>query len=73
LGGTNRKRKLLHKTVRIVIHPAAFQGVTIKITICTIGSRGDIQPYLALAVGLQQAGHIVTLAAPKRASPGRTG
>ena len=34
-----------------------------KITICTFGSRGDIQPYLALAVGLQQAGHKVTLAA----------
>lgn len=34
-----------------------------KITICTFGSRGDIQPYLALAVGLQQAGHEVTLAA----------
>jgi len=34
-----------------------------KITICTFGSRGDIQPYLALAVGLQQAGHQVTLAA----------
>ncbi len=37
--------------------------MTMKITICTFGSRGDIQPYLALAVGLQQAGHIVTLAA----------
>jgi sterol 3beta-glucosyltransferase len=35
-----------------------------KITICTLGSRGDAQPYLALAVGLQQAGHHVTLAAP---------
>ncbi len=34
-----------------------------KITICTFGTRGDIQPYLALAVGLQQAGHEVTLAA----------
>ena len=33
-----------------------------KITICTFGSRGDAQPYLALAVGLQQAGHQVTLA-----------
>ncbi len=35
-----------------------------KITICALGSRGDIQPYLALAIGLQQAGHCVTLAAP---------
>ena len=34
-----------------------------KIVICTFGSRGDTQPYLALAVGLQQAGHSVTLVA----------
>lgn len=36
-----------------------------KILITTLGSRGDVQPYLALAVGLQQAGHQVTLAAPQ--------
>lgn len=35
-----------------------------KILISTLGSRGDTQPYLALAVGLQQAGHHVTLVAP---------
>ncbi len=35
-----------------------------KILITTLGSRGDVQPFLALAVGLQQAGHQVTLAAP---------
>ena len=39
-----------------------------KILISTLGSRGDTQPYLALAVGLQQAGHRVTLAAPQRFS-----
>ena len=37
-----------------------------KITILTYGSRGDIQPFLALAVGLQKAGHIPTLAGPAR-------
>jgi sterol 3beta-glucosyltransferase len=36
-----------------------------RITITALGSRGDIQPYLALAVGLQAAGHQVTLAAPQ--------
>ncbi|HEY4717533.1 MAG TPA: glycosyltransferase [Anaerolineales bacterium] len=36
-----------------------------KILISTLGSRGDTQPYLALAVGLQQAGHRVTLVAPR--------
>lgn len=33
-----------------------------KTVIPTIGSRGDVQPYIALALGLQQAGHTVTLA-----------
>lgn len=33
-----------------------------KILISSYGTRGDVQPYLALAVGLQKAGHQVTLA-----------
>ena len=37
-----------------------------KITILTYGSRGDVQPLLALAVGLQKAGHQPRLAAPYR-------
>ena len=32
-----------------------------KILIPTIGSRGDVQPFIALAQGLMQAGHRVTL------------
>jgi UDP:flavonoid glycosyltransferase YjiC (YdhE family) len=36
-----------------------------KITICTFGSRGDTQPYVALAMGLQQAGHHATLVASR--------
>jgi len=32
-----------------------------KITIITTGSRGDIQPYIALGVGLKAAGHEVKL------------
>ncbi len=35
-----------------------------KITIFAAGSQGDIQPCIALAKGLQQAGYYVTLAAP---------
>src|SRR5690349_11504821 len=35
-----------------------------KITILTFGSRGDVEPYLALAQGLQLSGHQVTIAAP---------
>jgi sterol 3beta-glucosyltransferase len=36
------------------------------ITILTYGSRGDVQPFLALAIGLQKAGHHPRLAAPAR-------
>lgn len=32
-----------------------------QITLLTIGSRGDVQPYVALALGLQRAGHLVTV------------
>ncbi|MGF1666860.1 MAG: glycosyltransferase [Acidimicrobiia bacterium] len=33
-----------------------------RIAILTVGSRGDVQPYTALAIGLGDAGHDVTLA-----------
>lgn len=36
-----------------------------KITITAVGSRGDVQPYVALAQGLQCAGHEVCLSAPR--------
>jgi UDP:flavonoid glycosyltransferase YjiC (YdhE family) len=35
-----------------------------KFLIYSLGTRGDVQPYLALAVHLQKIGHQVTLAAP---------
>jgi UDP:flavonoid glycosyltransferase YjiC (YdhE family) len=35
--------------------------LSMKIAIPTIGSRGDVQPFIALAQGLQDAGHSVTL------------
>ncbi|GAB4512681.1 MAG: glycosyltransferase [Anaerolineae bacterium] len=34
-----------------------------RILLVGVGSRGDVQPYIALAKGLQQAGHDVVLAA----------
>ncbi|MGB8981094.1 MAG: glycosyltransferase [Anaerolineales bacterium] len=37
-----------------------------KIAILTYGSRGDVQPLLALALGLKERGHSVRLAAPLR-------
>src|SRR5919107_5063839 len=33
-----------------------------RITITTVGSRGDVQPYVALGLGLKAAGHEVRLA-----------
>lgn len=33
-----------------------------NIVIPTIGTRGDVQPYIALSLGLQKSGHTVTLA-----------
>lgn len=35
-----------------------------KLAIETLGTRGDVQPYVALALGLQRAGHDVQIAAP---------
>lgn len=37
-----------------------------NITILTYGSRGDVQPFLALACGLQERGHVIKLAAPHK-------
>jgi vancomycin aglycone glucosyltransferase len=35
-----------------------------KALLTTVGSRGDLQPFVGLAIGLRQAGHEVTVAAP---------
>ena len=40
--------------------------INMNITILTYGSRGDVQPFLPLSVGLINRGHKVTLAAPAR-------
>jgi len=45
---------------------AADPKTYVNISILTYGSRGDVQPYLALAVGLQKQGYHVTLAGPQR-------
>ncbi len=37
----------------------AEQTEILQITILAVGSRGDVQPYYALALGLQRAGHQV--------------
>jgi sterol 3beta-glucosyltransferase len=40
-----------------------------RILLATIGTRGDVQPYLALAVGLATAGHQVAIATCERYAP----
>jgi sterol 3beta-glucosyltransferase len=40
-----------------------------RITIATVGTRGDVQPYLALGRGLQAAGHNVTIATDRSFGP----
>jgi sterol 3beta-glucosyltransferase len=44
-------------------HPRKSASYSMHITILAAGSRGDIQPYLALGIGLQAAGHRVRFAA----------
>lgn len=36
--------------------------VPMRVTIIAVGSRGDVQPYIALGLGLVAAGHAVTIA-----------
>lgn len=40
--------------------------MTMRILVATYGSRGDVQPYVALGKGLQDAGHHVTVATSER-------
>jgi sterol 3beta-glucosyltransferase len=37
-----------------------------KILVLTLGTRGDVQPFLALVLGLRTAGHDAVLVAPHR-------
>jgi len=41
----------------------------VKILIMTLGTRGDVQPYVALGKGLQAAGHTVTVCTSARFEP----
>ncbi|WP_225997522.1 glycosyltransferase [Myceligenerans pegani] len=44
-----------------------------RILVATVGSRGDVQPYVALGQGLRAAGHDVTVATCERFGPLVTG
>jgi Glycosyltransferase family 28 N-terminal domain len=47
------------------LFPFSFQLVHLKIGIFNWGTRGDVQPFIALALGLANQGHQVTLFAPE--------
>lgn len=62
------KNNILPQYSKKGLHPA-YKSVTfviMRITILTYGSRGDVQPHIALGVGLMGAGNQVRIAAPKR-------
>ena len=40
-----------------------------RIAIIALGSRGDVQPYVALGVGLKAAGHVVRLVTHENFAP----
>src|SRR5690348_787538 len=46
---------------RAAAQPQEQEEGTMKITLTTYGTRGDVQPVLSLAFGLQQRGHTVRL------------
>lgn len=53
-----------------ISHPeeAVEEKIRLRIAIGTLGTRGDVQPYLALARALGDLGHRVQLAAPEQFS-----
>lgn len=56
IAGTNREPTLTQKT-------AVLQSLKLNIGIFTYGTRGDLQPYVGLALGLMKNGHRVTISA----------
>ena len=54
----------------MVVQGLQDEKITMRITFLALGSRGDVQPLLALAVGLQQTGrHRIRFAAPDNFEP----
>lgn len=59
----------------IILEDSPFFKTEIKpttsfnFTLLTIGSRGDVQPYIALSLGLRAEGHNVTIATHKEFEP----
>eukprot|EP01119_Soliformovum_irregulare_P025351 TRINITY_DN9358_c0_g1_i3.p1 TRINITY_DN9358_c0_g1~~TRINITY_DN9358_c0_g1_i3.p1 ORF type:complete len:929 (-),score=305.44 TRINITY_DN9358_c0_g1_i3:180-2966(-) len=56
-----RDRIAIDSDAPIPIVPTAKPDKPLRISILTIGSRGDVQPYLALAQGLAKDGHTIRI------------
>lgn len=55
-------RKVLEFPKAVNISSVRLLGMPSKHFVClTIGSRGDVQPYIALGLGLKEQGHRVTI------------
>lgn len=55
-------RKVLEFPKAVNIPSVRLLGMPSKHFVClTIGSRGDVQPYIALGLGLKDQGHRVTI------------
>ena len=46
---------------QLAVRGSRGEVVTVRVLILTFGTRGDVQPYVALAAGLLAAGHEVGL------------
>ena len=69
-GGARQNRWFLcWYWVRLVLRSWMRDDDPVHITIFTLGSRGDVEPYLALGMGLVSAGHTVRLATHERYGP----
>lgn len=60
--GTVDARKVLQLPKAVNVPPGVMLRMPPKHFVClTIGSRGDVQPYIALGLGLKSHGHRVTI------------
>jgi len=58
--------RLTHARVRLVLGWQGEEdlGGRVRVSLLTVGSRGDVGPFLALALGMQAAGHFLATLTP---------
>jgi sterol 3beta-glucosyltransferase len=58
---TERVSAALHNAGPLVVSQSGDNISPMRVLITTVGTRGDVEPYLALAIGLKAEGHEVTI------------